>query len=54
MDLLNLGVKMEEEDKSLQLLCSLPSSYDSLITTLPYGKETLMYEDIVSVLRSNE
>ena len=36
------------------LLCSLPGSYDSLVTTLLYGKETLEYEDMVSVLRSNE
>ena len=35
-------------------LCSLPGSYDSLVTTLLYGKETLEYEDMVSVLRSNE
>lgn len=53
-DLLNLGVKMEEEDKSLLLLCSLPSSFDLLVTMLLYEKETLFYEDIVSMLRSNE
>ena len=53
-DLLTLSVKMEEEDKSLLLLCSLPSSYNYLVTILLYGKEALMYEDIVSVLRSNE
>ena len=54
IDLLTLSVKMEEEDKSLLLQCSLSSSYDPLVTTLLYGKEILMYEDIVSVLRSNE
>ena len=53
-DLLNIRVKMEEEDKSLLLLCSLPPSYDPLVTTLHYSKETLEYEDIVSVLWSNE
>ena len=51
---MNIRVKLDEEDKSLLLLCSLPESYDSLVTTLLYGKETLKYEDIVSVLRSNE
>ena len=51
---MTLGVKMEEEDKSLLLLCSLPVSYDHLVTTLLYGKKILLYEDIVSVLRSNE
>ena len=52
--LLNIRVKMEEEDKSLLLLCSLPPSYDPLVIMLLYGKETLEYEDMVSVLRSNE
>ena len=36
-ELLNIRVKMEEEDKSLLLLCSLPPSYDPLVTTLLYG-----------------
>lgn len=53
IDLLNLGVKMDE-DKSLLLLCSLPFLDDPLVTTLLYGKETLYHEEVVSVLRSNE
>ena len=53
-ELLNIEVKIKEEDKSLLLVCSLLSSYDPLVTTLLYGKETLKYEDMVSVLRSNE
>ena len=53
-ELLNVGMKMEEEDKSLLLLCSLPPSCDLLVMTLLYGKEILEYEDIVLVLRSNE
>ena len=40
-DLLALEVKIEEEDKSLMLLSSLPSSYDHLTTTIMYDKETL-------------
>ena len=51
---MTLGVKIEEENKSLLLLCSLPMPYDPLVTTLLYGKKTLLYKDIVSVLRSNE
>ena len=54
MDLLNIGVNIEEEDKSLLLLCSLPESFDLLVMTLLYGKETLVYEEIVSVLRSSQ
>ena len=43
-DLLALKVKVEEEDKALLLLSSLPSSYDHLKTTIMYGKETLELE----------
>ena len=50
MDLLNLDVAMEEEDKSLMLLCSLSRSYDLLVMTLLYRKEILVYEKIVSIL----
>ena len=54
MNLLNIEVNIEEEDKSLLLLCSLSESFDPLVTMLLYGKETLVYEEIISVLRSNE
>ena len=54
IDLLNLDVAMEEEDRSLMLLCSLSGSFDPLVTTLLYGNEILFYEEIVSVLRMNE
>ena len=50
MDLLNLDVAMEEEDKSLMLQCSLSKSYDPLVTTLLYGEEILVYEKIMLVL----
>src|SRR5436190_6822526 len=53
-DLLALEVKLEEEDKALLLLGSLPSSYDHLVTTIMYGKETLELEDVRVVLMNNE
>ena len=40
-DLLAPEVKLEEEDKALLLLSSLPSSYGHLATTIMYGKKTL-------------
>ena len=43
-DLLALEVKLEQEDKALLLLSSLPSSYDHLATTIMYGKETLEHD----------
>ena len=53
-DVMGLDVKIDEEDRALLLLCSLLVSYDGLITTLVYGKETLNFKDVVGVLRSNE
>ncbi|GFS39105.1 hypothetical protein Acr_00g0061200 [Actinidia rufa] len=35
-----VDVKIDEEDKALLLLTSLPDSYDTLVTTLLYGKDT--------------
>jgi len=52
--LLALEVKLEEEDKSLLLLSSLPSSYDHLATTIVYSKETLELEDVRQILQNNE
>ena len=53
-DLVALKVKIEEEDKALLLLSSLPSSCDHLVTTIMYGKETLELEDIRKMLQNNE
>src|SRR3954466_7974382 len=53
-DLLALEVKLEEGDKALLLLGSLPPSYDHLVTTIMYGKETLELEDVRVVLINNE
>ncbi len=51
-DLKRVEVKFEDEDKALMLLHSLPDSsvYENLITTLTYGKETLVYEEITTAL----
>jgi len=37
-ELLVVDVKIDEEDKALMLLSSLPQSYDHIITTMFYGK----------------
>ncbi|KAE8681218.1 Indole-3-acetic acid inducible 11, putative isoform 1 [Hibiscus syriacus] len=41
-DLARLDVKIEDEDRAMILLCSLPSSYEHMVTTLTYGKETII------------
>ena len=47
-----VDVKFEEEDMTLILLNSLPKSYNNLVTTLMWGKETLELEEITSALLS--
>ena len=51
-DLARLGATIDDEDRAILLLCSLPSSYDHLITTLTHGKETVKNEDITAELLS--
>jgi hypothetical protein len=51
-DLKRVDVKFEDEDKALMLLNSLPTSstYENLVTTLTWGKETLELEDVTGAL----
>lgn len=51
-DLEHIGVKILDEDKAILLLCSLPPSYEHLITTLTYDKETVELEEISAALLS--
>jgi len=53
-ELLAIDVKIDEEDKALILLNSLPESYDHIMTTMLYGKETLILEEVTPTLLSNE
>lgn len=43
----------EDEDKALLLLASLPTSFDHLVTTLMYKKETRVLEEVTSALLSH-
>ena len=49
-DLAQLDVKIEDEDRAMILLCSLPPSYEHMVTTLTYGKETIKVEEITAAL----
>ena len=46
-------MKIDEEDKGLLLLISLLDSYDTLVTTLLYGKDTVSLEQVQSALVSH-
>lgn len=54
MDLKCVGVKIEKKDQALLLLSSLPESYNHLVTSILYGKETLKMEEVTSTLIANE
>jgi hypothetical protein len=51
-NLKRVDVKFEDEDKVLMLLNSLPTSptYENLVTTLTWQKETLELEDVTGAL----
>ena len=49
-----IGVKVEDEDKALRLILSLPSSYEHMKPILMYGKETLKYADVTGKLLLEE
>ena len=51
-DMNQVDVKFEDEDMTLILLNSLPKSYDNLVTTLMWGKETLELKEIIGALLS--
>ena len=54
-ELLIVDVKIDEEKAlMLILLSSLPESFDHIVTTMLYGKETLILEEVTSTLLSNE
>ena len=53
-NLVKVEVTVEDEDRAIILLCSLPGSYEHLVTTLTYGKENIKLEDIVAALLAHD
>jgi hypothetical protein len=49
-DILRIDIKFKDEDKAMMLLTSLPTSYEHLVTTLLYEKETLELEEVSGAL----
>ncbi|GKD44413.1 hypothetical protein Tco_1269058 [Tanacetum coccineum] len=54
LDLANIDIEIEDEDQTLILLTSLPSSYKNFVETLLYGRESLTMEDVLSTLNSRD
>lgn len=53
-ELESIGVKIEDEDKALRLVLSLPQSYEHMKPILVYGKETLVFAEVTGKLLSEE
>jgi hypothetical protein len=53
-DLARLDVKIDDEDKALLLLVSLPPSYEHLVITLTHGKTTINNEEVTAALLGHE
>ena len=49
-----IGVKIEDEDKALRLILSLPPSYEHMKPILMYGKESLNFAEVTGKLLSEE
>ncbi|KAK3010279.1 hypothetical protein RJ639_011887 [Escallonia herrerae] len=54
LDLKNVDIKIKDEDKGFLLMCSLPPSYEHLVTTLLYGKDSIFMEEVDDVINSQE
>lgn len=52
LDLEDINVKINDEDKAMILVCSLPNSYDHLVGTLMYGRQSLTMADVKETMSS--
>jgi len=54
MHLKNINVRIDEENLTLILLCSLSPSFESFVNSMLYSRVTLSLKDVKSVLHSEE
>ncbi|KAI0527473.1 hypothetical protein KFK09_003074 [Dendrobium nobile] len=54
LDLKNVDVTIDEEDQGIILLSSLLKTYENIVDTMLYGKQTLTLTEIKSVLMSKD
>ncbi|KAH9762600.1 Integrase catalytic domain-containing protein [Citrus sinensis] len=54
LDLEDINVKLEDEDKAIILLSSLPPSYEHFVDRLLYGRQSITKADVKDYLSSKE
>jgi hypothetical protein len=54
IELSYVDIKITNEDKSINLLCSFPDSWDNLVVAIGSSKNALVLEDVVYSMLSEE
>lgn len=54
LDLENIEVEIDEEDRVIIFLSSLPHIYEHFVDTLMYGRDSLSMEEVVAAMNSKE
>lgn len=54
LDLANMNIEIDDEDKAIIFLNSLPKSFTTFVETMKYARETLSFEDVQKALKSKD
>ena len=54
LDLENIDIKVSDEDKAILLLTSLDASYTNLKEVIMYGRDSLTFDEVQSILHARE
>jgi hypothetical protein len=54
MNMKNIDTEVDDEDKALLLLCSLPNFFDKFNNLMSFNRDTISLVDVKSILNSIE